>query len=232
MKQHSPDLPNTPKIKDTQAEKDDKPLPIKSAYLSWEEGIDIHGDRLPHWNQDNKYIFVTFRLSDSLPKDIQEALITEIKRWKSKHPLPWDKMTEREYYTKFSHKIEDLLDLGYGSGALRLPNVAQIIKDTLIYEDGINYELIDYVIMPNHVHVLVRLLEETQIETLTQRWKSISSHKIKKVMGNEWCGWMVKYYDRLIRDGNHFYNVLNYIQKNWSHGGVLKGSKPNTEKVD
>lgn len=191
-------------------------------YFDKDESIAIHGDRLPHWNQRGKYVFFTFRLADSLPKYVRDALQIELDYWDQSHPKPWDSKTELERNNICNRRIEDLCDNGYGSCVLRNPDVLRTVKDVMHHDDGVKYELIDYVIMPNHVHALLKLIEGTTVESVMGEWKSVSSHKLKKQLGNEWCGWMAKYHDRLIRNDRHFTSVLAYIHKNRSHGGLFR----------
>lgn len=181
--------------------------------------MEVHGTKLPHWNQDDTYVFITFRLGDSLPQDLLAQLKSERETWLSLHPQPWDKQTEHEYHRKFSHKTEEWLDNGYGSCLLKSPEASAIVLETMRHDDGRKYDLVDYVIMPNHVHALVRMIGDNKIQTLAQEWKSVSSHKLRKQFGAEWCGWMKNYYDRTIRDEAHFKNVISYIQKNYSQLG-------------
>ncbi len=192
-------------------------------FLRKDEKIEKHGDHPPHWNQTDTFVFLTFRLGDSLPKEKQEEINSKREIWMQTHPQPWDEETEREYHKTFSHKVEEWLDNGYGCCILKNVEAASIIEATLNHDDGKKYNLIDYVIMPNHVHTLVRLISETKIEDLMQEWKSVSSHRIKKVLGSQWCGWMEKYHDRIIRNEDHYNNVIGYIYKNYSHGGVRIG---------
>ncbi len=192
-------------------------------FLRKEEEIAIHGDHLPHWNQSDTYVFLTFRLSDSLPKEMQEEIKSKREIWMRAHPLPWDEETELEYHKIFTHKIEEWLDNGYGCCILRDPKASNVVLATMNHDDGIKYDLIDYVIMPNHVHASVRLIGDTKVENLMQEWKSVSSHKLRKQIGSGWCGWMEKYHDRIIRNEEHLKNVIAYIYKNYSHGGVKIG---------
>lgn len=192
-----------------------RPLP---AFLRRDE-VEVHGTKLPHWNQDDTYVFITFRLGDSLPQDLLAQLKSERETWLSLHPQPWDKQTEHEYHRKFSHKTEEWLDNGYGSCLLKSPEASAIVLETMRHDDGRKYDLVDYVIMSNHVHALVRMIGDNKIQTLAQEWKSVSSHKLRKQFGAEWCGWMKNYYDRTIRDEAHFKNVISYIQKNYNQLG-------------
>ena len=55
------------------------------------------GTFLPHWHQDGKYVFITFRLYDSLPQKKLQWLRDERESWLKLHPQPWDKKTTKEY---------------------------------------------------------------------------------------------------------------------------------------
>lgn len=143
--------------------------------------------------------------------------------WKANHPKPWDKVMENEYHKKFSRRVDEWVDKGYGSCILRDPEASSIMLATMKHDDGVKYELTGYVIMPNHLHALVRLIGNTKVETLMQEWKSVSSHKLRKQFGSKWCGWMENYYDRSIRDENHLKNVISYIYIYCAHGGILLG---------
>ena len=194
-----------------------------SGFLRKNDEIKIHGSKLPHWNQDDTFVFITFRLGDSLPKEKRDEWKTKREYWLKSHPMPWDSSTEKEYHKTFSHKMEEWLDNGYGCCILRKPDVLSVVLDTMKYDDGKKYDLIDYVIMPNHVHVMVKLIGDTKIETIMQAWKSVSSHKLSKQLGSDWCGWMENYFDRTIRNEEHYNNVIGYIYKNYSNGGIKIG---------
>lgn len=74
--------------------------------------------------------------------------------------------------------------------------------------------------MPNHVHVLI----ETKISLIKiiQTWKSFTGKKAMENNEKYHLGipkeantfWMPEYFDRFIRDENHFNNVLKYILEN------------------
>ena len=194
-----------------------------NGYLRYDDDIDIHGVKLPHWNQDYTYIFITFRLGDSLPQDILAQLKVERKRWLSLHPEPWDRRTKYEYQSKIAGNIEKWIDKGYGSCLLKEQDATDALIATMYHDDGEKYELTAYVIMPNHIHALIMPNENIRVETIMQEWKSVSSHVLKKLYGTRWCGWMDNYHDRMIRNEDHFNNVVSYILNNYRHGGVKLG---------
>lgn len=192
-------------------------------YLRRDDTIEVHGVKLPHWNQEDIYVFLNFRLGDSLPQQKLNQLKSERNIWMLSHPQPWSQQTENEFHRKFSHRIEQWVDKGYGCCFFRNSFPTSILVATMLHDDGIKYELVAYVVMPNHVHALVRMFENIRVETLMQEWKSISSHKLKKQFGSEWCDWMENYFDRAIRDENHLNNVISYIYKNYCRGGIQIG---------
>ncbi len=127
--------------------------------------------KLPHWQQDDVPVFVTFRLADSLPQEVLQTFLAERERFLLNNPLPWDEITEACYHGLFSDKLDEALDAGHGGCVLRDPRIAQIVKERLHYFDGDRYKLQSYTIMPNHVHVLFSLAEEHALPAILQGWK-------------------------------------------------------------
>lgn len=53
-------------------------------------------------------------------------------------------------------KIEALLDKGHGSGILREPLAAACVIENWRHFAGQRYDLIAWVVMPTHFHVMIR----------------------------------------------------------------------------
>ena len=68
-----------------------------------------------------------------------------------------------------------LMDRGYGSCLLRYPEYRKILIDTIAFNDHVNYEVDSYVIMPNHVHMLIMPLEDNKIEDILHSIKRYSA---------------------------------------------------------
>ena len=170
--------------------------------------------RLPHWHQDDKYVFVTFRLADSLPQAKLRVLQEEKELWIKKHPKPWDVEDENDYYDKFVSKIDEWLDSNYGECLLKYPQNRKITEDALLFFDGERYNLIAFVVMPNHVHLLMKMKKGTNIESVMRSLKSFTAKQINKVMHRSGRLWQSEYFDRIIRSEDHYKNVLKYIVAN------------------
>ena len=116
--------------------------------------ITKHLNHLPHWQQDLVFVFITWRLADSVPEGLLEKWRAEREEWVKSHPKPWDDELGKEYHQRFSAKLEEWMDQGMGECVLRDPCCAEIVGRCLLHFDGERYELDSFAVMPNHVHVL------------------------------------------------------------------------------
>jgi REP element-mobilizing transposase RayT len=113
-------------------------------------------------------------------------------------------------------RVEAWLDQGMGSCALRAPSNAAIMSETLRYFDHQRYELASYVVMPNHVHALVRPLacDLHPLETILQSWKQFAAKRINDQSGGTGSVWQEESFDRIVRDEEHLYRCVQYIGSN------------------
>ncbi|MBQ6956924.1 MAG: transposase [Bacteroidales bacterium] len=174
----------------------------------------IWSTKLPHWHQDGKYVFVTFRLGDSLPQVLLDEYRADKETWIKTHPKPWTPVQEKEYYDKYVKVVDKWLDSNYGSCLLREESNRKIVENALHYYDGKKYDLLAFVVMPNHVHVLLQLFADENIVTIFRSIKSFSAKLINKQEHTTGRVWQSESYDRLIRDVDHLKHVFRYIYLN------------------
>ncbi len=198
--------------------------PTSSPYLNPEGEISKHqSGRLPHWQQEGKLLFVTWRLADSLPAGKLEQWSKEREEWLASNPVPWTMETEDEYHKRFSSVIDEWLDAGSGSCILKDTGLAKIVADAFHHFDGDRYSLDAFVVMPNHVHVLFRLGPDSKLEDVIHSWKSYTAKAINKASGKEGEVWQRDYWDRVVRDPDHRGNILTYISKNPVRANLAEG---------
>jgi len=182
--------------------------------------IEIYQRNLPHWRQKGVAYFVTFRLADSLPKQKLEQLRMEREEWFRKHHPPYSKMEQAEYHRLFSKRVQDWLDAGEGACHLSNIQAAQIVADALRFFDGTRYRLGAWVVMPNHVHVVVTPLGEYELSGITHSWKSFTANKINRLLGRSGAFWMEESYDHIVRNPEQLYQIEQYIINNPSRANV------------
>ncbi len=68
--------------------------------------------------------------------------------------------------------------------------------------------------MPNHVHVLICLLDDAVLGKIIQKWKGGTSMRINNLVQRTGPLWAKNYHDRYIRDLAHLQNAIAYIRNN------------------
>jgi valyl-tRNA synthetase/REP element-mobilizing transposase RayT len=193
--------------------------------------VEISRRRLPHWQQEGATYFVTFRLADSIPADKLVHLEEERERWVSSHPEPWSTPEKRQYYERFCVPIERWLDAGYGSCLLARPHSANVVSDALKHFDGERYELGAWVVMPNHVHVLVTPKPDHDLSEILHSWKRFSAREINRLEGREGQLWQHESYDHIVRNGDSLGRIQEYIERNPELAGIAVPQRSNAAQV-
>jgi primosomal protein N' (replication factor Y) len=187
---------------------------VVSPFFDKEAETHRYSGWLPHWRQADKLYFVTFRLDDSVSQQELKAWMDEKRSWESHHPKPWSEKVWVEYYERFTERMERLLDAGYGSCALARPEIGELVEAALRHFDGSRYQLGDFVVMPNHVHVLLRPAAGQGLEAILHSWKSYTSHEANRLLKTSGTFWRDEYFDHLVRSEQQCWKFRRYIKNN------------------
>ena len=128
----------------------------ESSYRGWHSR-----GYLPHFDCGEIPQFITFRLTDSLPAEL-------LCEWRA----ILEHLPRAEAESELSNRIEAHLDSGAGHAWLKNPAVASVIENALLYFDGRRYNLHSWVVMPNHVHVLLTPTDGYGIPDIVHSLKS------------------------------------------------------------
>jgi len=146
-------------------------------------------------------LFVTFRLHGSLPAGRE---------------FPPGSMTSGQAFLA----MDRLLDAGrYSPTYLQRPEIAAIVRDSILYGAKANYDLHAWVIMPNHVHLLIT--PRTDVSSFLRRLKGYSTRQANKRL--EQTGqtfWQDESYDHPVRSAEEFRNIGRYILLNPVRAGL------------
>jgi REP element-mobilizing transposase RayT len=173
--------------------------------------------RLPHWEKDDGTYFITFRLVDSLPKSVLDRIESERRAIiTTANQLHRDlSPDERRKIQRLSTPIiEQFLDNGAGACHLRNPAIAGDLANTLRHFDQKRYRLLAWCIMPNHVHVVVRLFPGENLADVVHSWKSFSAKRANKILEAHGAFWQREYYDHLVRGEEEFERAVRYVAEN------------------
>ena len=174
----------------------------------------LSGGNLPHWRQDGVVYFVTFRTADSMPAERVAQWTRERDAWLASHPEPRDAATRAEYARLFPQRWHQWLDEGHGACRLRDPGVLRVVEACLTHDDGQSYRLEEHIIMPNHVHALVVPNGDKVLSDIVQAWKSVSAHRINKILQRRGTFWQKESFDHIVRNADQMERIRQYIRDN------------------
>jgi type I restriction enzyme R subunit/putative DNA methylase len=151
--------------------------------------------RLPHWHPDHVPVFVTWRLWGSLP----------VSREKIQHSpgrafVARDRVLDRD--TRGPQWIEDGRIAGHLAETLEAGDLERSF-----------YRLCAWVIMPNHVHLLV--LPKRPLPVITRWLKGSSARRANQLLARTGQPfWQDESFDHWVRSTREFDKIRRYIEHN------------------
>ncbi len=163
---------------------------------------------IPHFDSGGLVQSVSFRLADSVPQDL-------LRRWRAE-------LRGDDRAAELRERIARYEDAGHGACHLRRPGIARLVQDALQHADGDRYRLLAWCVMPNHVHTLIEQMPGSRLADIVQSWKSFTAKGANRLLGREGPFWARDYFDRYIRDENHFETARNYVHENPAKAGLCE----------
>ena len=110
-------------------------------------------------------------------------------------------------------KLEIYLDRGCGECHLRRANVARLIEAAFRFYHGRWYDQLAWVVMPNHVHLLVET-GNTSLSKIVKELKRYTAREANKILRHDGVFWAEDYFDTYMRDAEHELKTRRYIENN------------------
>jgi len=198
---------------------------------------------LPHWRQPGATYFVTFRLADAIPRSVLEDWKAERNDWLRSHGIDpesdcWSESLRAlrpaevfEFERRFGERLDHFLDAGHGSCLLRDRETAVVVENSLRHFHGKRVLLGDYVVMPNHVHSVMRPMPGFDLESLLHSVKSYTAHLINEINDRSGTVWQKESYDRIVRDRIELLAFQEYIHANPANARLREGHFRTSERV-
>jgi len=185
----------------------------------------------PHWAQADAIVFITFRTHDSIPRKLFQQWDGEKTVWLQERgysvSAPWKQAlaqltaTDRVSFRRtFERLKEDCADQGLGKCLLREPELGKIVADALLHFDGRRYQMGDFVVMPNHVHLLAAFADEQAMRKQLNSWLHWTAHQINRRAGRRGSFWQEEPFDHLVRSANQYRYLRQYIADNPKKAGL------------
>ncbi len=179
--------------------------------------------RLPHLFQQNHPIFITWHMKFELSPLIKNHLYDMRMEFEQSC-----KTLTQEYKSMLAYnyhkKVFDWIDQQVGISReypelLKQLDIADIVQESMHFNNNKKYYLHAFCIMPNHVHVLITpyvnpIDYKKTLPSITQTWKGYTARKINQLLNREGAFWNSESYDHLVRDENEFFRIVTYIKQN------------------
>jgi putative transposase len=159
---------------------------------------------LPHFDAPEVVQTVVFRLTDSLPRHLIDA---------------------RRQTPKTALAVDVALDRGAGACWLKEPKLAALTEQALLHFDGKRYFLLAWCIMPNHVHAMLEMRREHRLGDQVRSWKTYTARRANEHLARKGPFWSADYFDRFVRDQQHYENAINYIEYNPVKAGLARSAE-------
>jgi putative transposase len=197
------------------------------------EKVEVYRRHLPHWRQKGATYFITFRLSDSIPKAVLLQWREQHELWLKAHGITAE-LSEDEKSKRYAaipgkerkrvgyneaRCLHIELDRCHGCCLLKTEANAKIIGQAISHFHGERCWVGDYIIMPNHVHLLVQPFDAHPLEEWLQSVKSYTARRFdKQVMEGE------RVFQQESYDRNHeeLEAYRRYIENNGAKAGLNK----------
>jgi REP element-mobilizing transposase RayT len=191
--------------------------------------------RLPHWDQPGVMCFITWRTVDSIPGEVLQRWRAERGAWLRRHeidPLAADwrerlrhlpVAARRDYHERFTSRWMECLDECHGACVLRRPEFAAVVAESLLHQDGQEYAVSDFVVMPNHVHVLAQFRSQGDMKHCCQNWKHYTARQINQLRAITGHFWQAESFDHLVRSPEQLEYLRGYVARNPAVAGLKAG---------
>jgi putative transposase len=179
----------------------------------------------PHWSQAGAIVFITFRTADSIPQEVIDRWEREKRGWvaaRGYEAAPdWSETVAKlsakdraDFHRHFDRCREEYLDTCHGRCLLRRPDLAKIVADALLHFDGQRYRMGDFVVMPNHVHMLAAFASAASMKEQCDSWLHYSAFRINQAIGERGKFWQQEPFDHLVRSPEQYDYLRDYIADN------------------
>ncbi|MBA2726960.1 MAG: transposase [Parachlamydiaceae bacterium] len=106
--------------------------------------------------------------------------------------------------------------------SLSLPVAATIVEDAINFYSGKQYEIDSYVIMPDHVHLLITPYPDFELSKILFNMKSFATKTINNIFSINGRFWQPDNFDHLVRNHGYWIRYFDYIHNNPVKACIVK----------
>jgi len=122
------------------------------------------------------------------------------------------------YFLTFRLMCPDFVDLTQ-------ERIGRLVVEAIMFFADVRYELYDYTIMPDHVHLILKPIvhdgKAERLANVTHSLKSWLASRINRIVGRSGQLWQHESYDHIVRDEADYQEKAAYIFDNPKRAGLV-----------
>jgi REP element-mobilizing transposase RayT len=166
---------------------------------------------LPHWEVEEGRYFVTIHLTGAIPKEGVDRIRGLAAKNQNDAPETenWLKLQRRIYAA-----MEAWLDRSDFATILQLPNMAEIVAEAIEFRNGREWNVLEFVIMPSHLHLFFEM-RQIGLKHSLEQFKRWTGHRAAKLLsGNGERFWQDEWFDHWSRSDEEDEKIIVYMRRN------------------
>jgi len=202
----------------------------------------FYSRNLPHFHPKNKTLFITCRLTDSIPVHMLGALRKnyefELENLFQSHSKSFNfKNRIYDLQKKYFGKYDKLLDsMVSGPDWLKHDCIAELVWNKIHDFNKIKFELVSLSILYNHFHLVIHPDQSLKVSESNKKGKTKSyviadtlrlikgstSREANKILKRQGRFWHHESYDHFVRDKFELDRIVQYVIKNPGKAGLTQ----------
>jgi REP element-mobilizing transposase RayT len=183
------------------------------------ETIAFWRGRLPHWEVAEGRYFVTLHLAGAIPQEGQDRIHQLAQEYDEL--AADDPDTRAQLQRHIYAEMESWLDRSEHVSHLQQPDVAHMLMESIAFRHGRVWNVLEYVVMPNHLHLFFEMRDVGLKKSLEQfkRWTGHQAAKLLKFKDQRF--WQDEWFDHWSRSDEEDEKIIEYIRQNPVKAGLI-----------
>ncbi len=192
------------------------------------ETIAFWRGQLPHWEVVDGRYFVTIHLAGAIPKQGQARIHSIAAEMELVAASNLDRRLQIQ--RRVFSEMEAWLDRTQYVAHLGNENIAKMIIDAIAFRQGRDWHILEFVIMPNHVHVFFELLrgnsdcaDGSRLKNVLEQFKRWTGHEAAQLLRTDATRfWQDEWFDHWSRSDEEDEKICAYIRRNPEKAGLVQ----------
>ena len=209
---------------------------LRPSFAPFDEykAVRIYQRNLPHWRQEGRVLLRYLSAGRFRSAGVLQQWEYEKQLWltargirSSRRDGTWEQQIgrlsepdQRRFHKHFNRLFHLALDEGHGACHLNAIECLKTVREALLENDGETYHLGDFIVMPNHVHLLMVPSPGCGLERILKAIKGSAARRCNQTLGQSGRFWQPDSYDHIVRTLDQLAQYRHYVAENPGKAGI------------